>query len=753
MNKKTRDISNNRSIGLFLDALRRKNSIIILLICAFIALSLSTYFSYVETNGFSQISLVDFAVDKVADRDVVASREVSYVDENATRIRREAKQRLVTAVFKYDRIATANMVNAFVIFQEFLVNTMQSAKNANQFVLEVQQEYPGILDRKQLQNLYASSDRIGILSVSMSVFKQVASEGITTFPEEGLEKYNKSEIELVRWKNERQERIEVSKDSLLTWNDLRNYSSNALTIMKKSPAMTDTVLAIIKPFLKDNVIYQAEESEAKLDAAVRQVSPVQVILQKGQKIIRRGYLITEENYAQLEALASSGVYLDVRQFAGTMLWLLVIAIAAAYFFGSGVVGINNEFRNILLLVLMFCALYLVVLVCSKIQAFSTPLNLAVIIPAAMLAMLITVLMGQRAAIFMTFLGSFGVLCASSFDLAPMLFTILSGIAGVSVMRITGKRIDLVKSACILAAIQPLIALIIGLILPGSIGDVRFVVLGTAINGFMSGILVIGFLPILEAALNTSTSFRLMEFSDLNSPIMKRMLLSVSGTYNHSIMVATLAESACREIGADPLLARVGAYYHDIGKMDQSDYFVENQTDYNKHLDLNPRLSATVIRSHVKQGVEKARQMRLPREVIDIISEHHGNSVIAYFYNEAKKTNDSVDPEDFMYPGTPPRSKESAVVMLADVVEAACRTLEKPSVPRLEKFINELVGKKIETNQLDNCELTFREIGIIKRTFVNILAGYYHTRIEYPNQKDPDATDSMLRDALQKGKKQ
>ena len=175
----------------------------------------------------------------------------------------------------------------------------------------------------------------------------------------------------------------------------------------------------------------------------------------------------------------------------------------------------------------------------------------------------------------------------------------------------------------------------------------------------------------------------MEFSDLNSPIMKKMLLSASGTYNHSIMVATLAESACREIGADPLLARVGANYHDIGKMDQSEYFVENQSGHNRHVDINPRLSATVIRSHVKQGVEKARQLRLPREVIDIISEHHGNSLISYFYNEAAKTSPDVDPEDFTYPGIPPKTRESAVVMLADVVEAACRTLDKPSVPRLE----------------------------------------------------------------------
>jgi len=320
------------------------------------------------------------------------------------------------------------------------------------------------------------------------------------------------------------------------------------------------------------------------------------------------------------------------------------------------------------------------------------------------------------------------------------------------MRISGKRIDLVKSACILAAINPVVILLLQVILPGSTRDLGFALIGAAFNGFMSGILVLGFLPILESALNTSTSFRLMEFSDLNSPIMKRMLLSVSGTYNHSIMVATLAESACREIGADPLLARVGAYYHDIGKLDQSEYFVENQTDYNKHLDLNPRLSATVIRSHVKQGVEKARQMRLPREVIDIISEHHGNSIISYFYNEAKKLNDAVDPEDFMYPGNPPRTKESAVVMLSDVVEAACRTLDKPSVPRLEKFIGELVGKKIECGQLDNSDLTLRDINVIKKTFVSILAGYYHSRIEYPNQKDPDAQELPARESIFKGKK-
>jgi putative nucleotidyltransferase with HDIG domain len=203
------------------------------------------------------------------------------------------------------------------------------------------------------------------------------------------------------------------------------------------------------------------------------------------------------------------------------------------------------------------------------------------------------------------------------------------------------------------------------------------------------------------------------------------------------MVANLAEAACQDIGANALLARVGAYYHDIGKMENPEYFVENQTNYNKHDDMAPRLSATVIRSHVKLGLEKARQLGLPREVSDIIVEHHGNSVITWFYNKALKqeSGDSkkgaVNMEDFSYPGTPPRSRESAAVMLADVTEAAVRTLDRPNAAKIEKFIQELFSAKVEHGQLALSELTFRDLETIKKAFVRVLAGYYHSRIEYP----------------------
>jgi len=232
----------------------------------------------------------------------------------------------------------------------------------------------------------------------------------------------------------------------------------------------------------------------------------------------------------------------------------------------------------------------------------------------------------------------------------------------------------------------------------------------------------------------------MDLSDQNTPILRKLLLTASGTHQHSMMVAQLAENACKEIGANALLARVGAYYHDIGKMEHPEYFTENNIDSeNRHTDLNPSLSVSVIKSHIKLGVEKAYQLHLPQQIIDIIAEHHGNSVITYFYNKAKEKDENVSSADYSYPGNPPVTKESAVVMLADVCEAACKSLEKPTAQRLEKFIQELINAKIESGQLDNSALTFGELTKIRDTFVRILAAYYHGRIKYQNQKDPDAS--------------
>lgn len=718
-----------------LAVLRKHSSMVTLFTVFYLTLCMITYFGFLESEGLSQLDLSDFEAGKVSERDIVTTKEISYIDEEATRLRQEAKKRLVTPVFRYDGYISASMLDSYAAFVSFLGDTAKKTGKAPLFALEMQQEYPGLYDSSFLESVYDKIRLESIHTLSYDIFTELVTEGIVAFPEQGLEEFNTNSIETVKVEKDTIVRNEVAREALLTEESIADRISKSLLFQGKKTSAISAIHGLLKPFIQINYVFSQVESEAKVAEAVKQVAPIFVVLHKGQKIVRKGFIITKDAYRQLQALSESGGTVNAKLYLGSVSFLLLILLVSIYVFAFGILEKLPGVRNTILLLSVFSLLYLYVIIATRFIPDTNTLSFAVLIPAALMSMLVSVFMGRRTAFVMNVLFSMGVMSATAFQMVPSVFSLLSGISGVMVMKIAGKRIDLIKSACVLAAVNPVLAALLYLAQVDPSADLSAILSVSAINGFLSGIFLLGFLPILESLLNTSTNFRLMEFSDLNSPVMKKMLLSASGTYNHSILVATLAESACREIGADSLLARVGSYYHDIGKIEQNEYFVENQTNYNKHHDINPRLSATVIRSHVKQGVEKARQMRLPKEVIDIISEHHGNSVISYFYNEAKKGQETVDPEDFTYPGNPPRSKESAVVMLADVVEAACRTLDKPSVSRLEKFIDELIEAKIQAGQLDNSEITFRDIGIIKQVFVNILAGYYHSRIEYHNQKE------------------
>ena len=468
-------------------------------------------------------------------------------------------------------------------------------------------------------------------------------------------------------------------------------------------------------------------------------SPLPIL--KDEKIIKKGFPITEDAYAKLEKMAKTPSYIDYRSFANSVLFYVLLGALAAFLFSRRILHRKAEPRELLFLSVLFVLVFAITSFGIKIPFFSYSFALPIIIPATLSVMLITVLFGQISAVYFSLLVSFAVLYVSSFDPIPAFFILCSSIAAARIVRKTEKRIDMIFASMILGVLHAVFLFAFKIIFNEASNFTLPIIMGNVFNGFISGILALGLLTPLESILNTSSVFRLMDLSDLNNPMMKKMLLTAPGTYNHSMMVATLAESACSEIGANPLLARVGAYYHDLGKMEQPEYFVENQSGNNKHNEINPRLSASVIRRHVKKGLEKANQLRLPKEVMDIIAEHHGNSLISYFYAEAKKQDDQVSPVEFSYIGTPPSSKESAVVMLADTVEAACRTLDKPSVSRLEKFIRQLIMTKVEHHQLDKSGLTFRDLDIIQQSFVKILAGYYHSRIEYPNQKDPDAGES------------
>jgi len=427
-----------------------------------------------------------------------------------------------------------------------------------------------------------------------------------------------------------------------------------------------------------------------------------------------------------------------------IIFLLCYVFLFVYFCGSSTTGKELNNSEVALLSILTAVYFIFGAFLNSYHLYGGYLPTSIILPSALFIMLIEVMLNPAVARVMSLMLPLGVWLMGDYDFYSYLFAIISGVSATFILEGAKHRIDLVKAGGIVAIVN-VVTIVADLMIRGNVRTVVYAwaISLAALNGIISAMLVLGITPILENMLRSATTFKLIELLDLNEPLMLQLAAKTPGTFNHSMVVSTLAESACQEIGANPLLARVGAYYHDIGKIDQPQYFTENQHGENKHDDINPRLSATVIRSHVKVGVEKGRAAGLPNEVIDIIATHHGNSLIAYFYYEAikKEGENNVKREDFTYPSEPPRTKEAAVILLADTIEAAVRSeISKPedskvgnppSSLRLEKFINELISAKVEDGQLSRAELTFRELEAIKKVFVRVLLSYYHSRIAYP----------------------
>jgi len=259
------------------------------------------------------------------------------------------------------------------------------------------------------------------------------------------------------------------------------------------------------------------------------------------------------------------------------------------------------------------------------------------------------------------------------------------------------------------------------------------------NGLICSFLVIGTLKVFESAFDAVTNFTLLELSDFNQPLLKRMVMEAPGTYHHSLVVSNLAEAAANTIGADALLTRVGAYYHDIGKMTKSEYFTENQMmGANKHDNIEPSMSRLVLLNHVKEGMELAKKYKLNQAIIDFIPQHHGTSLMHYFYQRAVETAEeggSIDENDYRYPGPKPQSRETAITLLADSVEGATRALDDPTPQNVEETVEKVINNKFIDGQLDECPLTLKEIEKISQTFIRILSAMYHTRVKYPEKKN------------------
>ena len=508
-----------------------------------------------------------------------------------------------------------------------------------------------------------------------------------------------------------------------------------LTEQGFSAAQVTIATEAMRLTVQPNMLIDSEITEANRQKARDAVEPEMLV--KREVIVREGEIVTE---AQYQMIASLGLLaddnLDVSLMGGlALLVLMLCAVIALYLYMFKPEYLKNT-KNLLLLCIIVVLEIAISLVTRQLHTYLMPVSLAVI--------LIAILLDGKTAIFVNCVLSILVsLLVSSDSLFSMtmfsvlLMAFISGPAAVWVLSQRHMRTGTFLAGCVIALVNFITTMAMGLINSVNLNTALINAVWAFGSGILSAVLAIGLQTLLEWLFNIATNAKLIELSNPNQPLLRRLLLEASGTYHHSIIVANLAEAGATAVGANGLLARVGAYYHDIGKLKRPMYFKENQMGDNPHDRTDPRVSAAILIAHPRDGQLMAQKQRLPEPIQDIIRQHHGDSPTLYFYDKAKKLyGDDVDISAFRYEGPRPRTKEAAVVMLADTIEAAMRTLPNPSPEKMEQLIRKLVRDKMNDGQLNDSSLTFSDLERICSAFSTVLTGVFHERIEYPDINFP-----------------
>lgn len=482
--------------------------------------------------------------------------------------------------------------------------------------------------------------------------------------------------------------------------------------------------------IKPNLYYDSKKTEELINQAVKKVGSVMV--KKDQIIIKEGEAVTVNQIELLKDLGMVSSNKNIYLYKYISLGFLIILIMGLQWYCINKYDKEtfNDCGKLMLISILNCF----VLILARTLSIISPY----LIPLACVPMLMTILINDRISLI-TNIGNCILICvAINFDIEITLLAIMNCIIGITLLKKMQQRNDIIYSALYIGLLNVLFCFASGFLLSSDIIDISSRAGFTFIASIVSGILTIGCLPLLESAFDIVTTIKLLELSNPNNPLLKRLLIEAPGTYHHSIMVANLAEVAAEVVKANPVLARVSAYYHDVGKIRRPYFFKENQLgNDNPHNKITPNLSTLIITSHVKDGVELAKEYKLPKVILDIIQQHHGTFLVKYFYLTMKNSAsnpDDIKEDDFRYTGPIPTTKEAGIVMLADSVEAAVRSINEPTNSKIEEMVNNIIKDRLNEGQLDDCDLTLKDIEKIREAFLKVLSGIYHKRIEYPVDK-------------------
>lgn len=502
-----------------------------------------------------------------------------------------------------------------------------------------------------------------------------------------------------------------------------------------SPAGASIVNAVLQKNIQPTAVFNPGATEKARKEARENTPPYMVTIPEGQTIVFEGEIVNENDILILTKLG-----LLQREFNWTrLLYILFICSITLFLFGFYLFKYNRDiYENIkkvlinALMLVLFTGIIRALTVLSSVH-----LNFwNYLFPVMAVSLISTILFNARIGIMLTLcLGIFAGI-ATDFDYSITVAYILGGIFSTYMVSKASQRSEVMRAGFISSLVLAFLFLTVNLI--G--GEVRTVVLYTVmglVNGIFSAIIAIGLLPFIESTFNIATAMRLLELSHTDQPLLKKLLINAPGTYNHSLLVGHLAENAAKAIGADSLLVKVAALYHDLGKMKRPEYFYENQGEIeNVHDRLNPSMSRNIIASHIKDGVDMAIRAKIPKKVLNVISQHHGNSLISYFYEKQKGkesgSNGSINglKGHFRYPARRPQSREAVVLMLADSSEAAVRSIDNMTPKKIEQMVNDIVSNRIEDGQFIESNITLKEIDTIRKSLIDGLISIYHSRISY-----------------------
>jgi hypothetical protein len=536
--------------------------------------------------------------------------------------------------------------------------------------------------------------------------------------------------------------------NLYDHNDIVSVLENELLVLFESDSKSlDVAVKIGVTLVPANIRFSRTATEEATAAAVDAVSRTVGFVQDNERIVSKHERISQETKLKLDSLrrvkAEKGAESDpATQFVGTVLHVTIVVILFGiylFLFRKRIFGTPRRLALIALIILMegFFA-YL-----TRELEVTSPVEYLIFIPAA--SMLLTIIFDSRVGFYGTVTIAFLVAGVRGNDYSIALASLVAGALSVYTVRDVKNRTQIFRSLGFIVLGYALSITALALERFESVNVVIQQFLFALVNAVVSPVLTYGLLIFFERFFKVTTDLTLIELSHFNHPLLRMLAERAPGTYHHSMMMASMAEAAAAAVGANEVLARVGACFHDIGKVEKPTYFAENQKGArSRHDKLSPRMSSLIIASHVKEGIALARQYNLPEEVIDFIPMHHGTTRIEYFYSKALKVAESsadetkvdeIKEQDYRYPGPRPQTRETGILMLADATEATVRTLDDPAPQKLEAAIDEIIKNRFGEGELDECPLTLKDLTKIKAAFLSVLVGVYHSRVKYPEVED------------------